>query len=160
MEDKIIEPSKLALHPFRIYSAAVSDEMQADEKLEVPKGRLQTIEVNADGKFKTTFKTDGIENSVTTDAIINCIGSQSNFEKLDSPLVKSMISRRHIRNDELNLGIAASPNGRIIDKTGRLSNVLFTLGTALKGTLWETIAIPEIRTQAKRLALQLLDKES
>ncbi len=148
----------VARHRMPMEAAAVLDEMQADGRLEIVKGRLQTIEVNQNGEFKTVFRSDGIENTVITNAVINCIGSESNFEKLDSPLVKSMMARGHIRNDELNLGIAASPDGRIIDKTGTPSNVLFTLGTALKGTLWETTAIPEIRTQAKALALQLLDK--
>ncbi|MBC7900898.1 MAG: FAD/NAD(P)-binding protein [Saprospiraceae bacterium] len=150
----------VARHRVPMEAAVILDEMQADGRLEVLKGRLQKIEVNPSGKFETVFKTDGTENSMETDAIINCIGSQSNFEKLESPLVKSMVARGHIRNDELNLGIAALPNGRIIGKTGAPSNVLLTLGTALKGTLWETTAIPEIRTQAQALALQLLDKES
>jgi uncharacterized NAD(P)/FAD-binding protein YdhS len=34
--------------------------------------------------------------------------------------------------------------------------MIHTLGTALKGTLWETTAIPEIRTQARDLAERLL----
>lgn len=149
----------VARHRVPMEAADVLDEMQADGKLEVLKGRLQTIEFNANGEFETVLKTNGAESLVTTDTIINCIGSESNFEKLDSPLVKSMMTRGYIRNDELNLGIAASPDGRIIGKTGAPSNVLFTLGTALKGTLWETTAIPEIRSQATALSLQLLYKE-
>lgn len=149
----------VARHRVPMEAAAILDEMKSDGRLQIIKGRLQRINVNTDGRFETAFSANGVEHVITTDAIINCIGSQSNFDKLDSPLVKSMIARRHIRNDELSLGIAALPDGRIIDKTGKPSNVLFTLGTALKGTLWETTAIPEIRTQAKTLALQLLNKE-
>lgn len=148
----------VARHRVPMEAAAILDEMQAEGRLEVVKGRLQKIVVSEAGKFETKFKADGLEKMITADALINCIGSQSNFEKLDSPLVRSMIARRHIRNDELNLGIAATPDGRVIDRTDSPSNVLFTLGTALKGTLWETTAIPEIRSQAKALALQLLSK--
>ncbi|MEQ1603771.1 MAG: hypothetical protein ABL999_02790 [Pyrinomonadaceae bacterium] len=36
------------------------------------------------------------------------------------------------------------------------SNVVHTLGTALKGVLRESTAIPEIRVQARDLALKLL----
>jgi uncharacterized NAD(P)/FAD-binding protein YdhS len=35
--------------------------------------------------------------------------------------------------------------------------MLFTLGTALKGVLWESTAIPEIRIQARDLARKLVE---
>ena len=39
---------------------------------------------------------------------------------------------------------------------GKPSKIILTLGTALKGILWESTAIPEIRTQARDLRLRLL----
>ncbi|MBK6723795.1 MAG: hypothetical protein IPO41_01735 [Acidobacteria bacterium] len=88
--------------------------------------------------------------------MVNCIGSESNFSKIDTPFVKNLVARGHIRNDELDLGIRATPEGEVIGKTGQTLGLVYTLGTALKGTLWETTAIPEIRTQARQLALKLL----
>ena len=38
--------------------------------------------------------------------------------------------------------------------------MMFTLGSLLRGVLWETIAIPEIRMQAKELAELMLKKIS
>jgi uncharacterized NAD(P)/FAD-binding protein YdhS len=54
------------------------------------------------------------------------------------------------------MGIDATPDGRVIDKNDAPSEVVRTLGTALKGILWESTAIPEIRVQARDLALKLL----
>jgi len=56
--------------------------------------------------------------------------------------------------------VDATPDGRVIGKTGKPSPVVSTLGTALKGILWESTAIPEIRTQARDLALRLLAEAS
>jgi len=55
------------------------------------------------------------------------------------------------------MGIDAAPGGRTIDKNGAVSDVILTAGTALKGVLWESTAMPEIRAQTHKLALSLLN---
>ena len=42
--------------------------------------------------------------------------------------------------------------GALIDSNGIPSPVVYAIGPARKGCLWETIAVPEIRTQAAQLA--------
>jgi uncharacterized NAD(P)/FAD-binding protein YdhS len=135
--------------------AVILDEMQTADKLEILRGRLQEV-VDSSGKFEITFSTPDDSRTVTADVMVNCIGPESSFSRIDSQFVRNLIARKHIRDDELSLGIDATPDGRVIGKTGRPTNVVFTLGTALKGILWESTAIPEIRTQARDLALKLL----
>jgi len=53
--------------------------------------------------------------------------------------------------------LETAPDGRTINKNGAVSDVILTVGTALKGILWESTAMPEIRAQANRLALSLLN---
>src|SRR5262249_33518016 len=91
-----------------------------------------------------------------SDVLINCIGSETNFSKIDSPLVQSLMSRGLIRNDDLSMGLDATADGAIIGSDNQPSQNLHTLGTALKGILWESTAIPEIRVQAHNLSLKLL----
>lgn len=129
--------------------------MQADGRLEVRKGRLRDI-IAVDDKFDVKFRTKGQENVLTVDAVINCTGSESNFAKIDFPLVRSLIERGEIEPDELFLGLKATTDGKIINKKNETSKVISTLGTALKGILWESTAMPEIRVQARNLALNLL----
>ena len=130
-------------------------EMQADGSLSILQGRIRDIS-HTEGKFTVAFSANGKEQSITSDALVNCIGSESNFSKIDTPFVKNLVQRGHIHNDELDMGIKATPEGEVVGKTGLTSGIVYTLGTALKGTLWETTAIPEIRTQARQLALKLL----
>lgn len=133
----------------------ILDEMQTANHLEIGKGRLQKIEANADGKFTVTFVTDDRENTFAVDAIINCIGSESNFKRIQSPLIRNLLAKNLINTDVLKMGLDAAPDGRTIDVNGEVSDVIFTLGTALKGILWESTAMPEIRAQANKLAMLL-----
>lgn len=145
----------VARHRMPAEVAAILDEMQANGRLEILKGRL--TDITHDGaKYTVKYKTLNNRHSVEADALVNCIGSESSFSKIDSEFVRNLIARKHIHNDELNLGIDATPDGQVIGKTGGPSRVVYTLGTALKGILWESTAIPEIRTQARTLALKLL----
>lgn len=144
----------VARHRMPAEAAAVLDRLRDQGRLEVLRGRLEQISAN--GRFRIVYKTVGEERSIEADTIINCIGSESNFRKLDSSLVKSLFEKGRIRGDALNFGIDALPNGSVVGQNGEVSGVIYTLGTALKGTLWETTAIPEIRAQAKQLAELLL----
>jgi len=142
-------------HRMPAEAAAVVDEMQASGRLTIMKGRLKTIDWNGTN-FDVSYTSDGRLAHVEPDAVINCIGSESNFERLDSPLVKSLFAAGRVRNDSLSLGLDALPDGTIIERDGTPSETLVTLGTALKGVLWESTAIPEIRSQARSLALALI----
>jgi uncharacterized NAD(P)/FAD-binding protein YdhS len=133
----------------------ILQKMQADGKLEVRRGRLRDI-VASDDRFEVKFTTKGREGVISVNAVINCTGSESNFAKIDFPLVRSLIERGEIEPDELFLGLKATRDGKIINTRNETSNVISTLGTALKGILWESTAMPEIRVQARNLALNLL----
>jgi uncharacterized NAD(P)/FAD-binding protein YdhS len=146
----------VARHRMPPEAAAILDEMRAAGQLEILKGRLTSISHDGSG-FEIKYTNGSVETTVTADALVNCIGSESNFERIDSIFVKNLIARGHIRNDELSLGIEASPDGKVVNKHGVPSTIVRTLGTSLKGILWESTAIPEIRTQARDLASSMLD---
>lgn len=78
-------------------------------------------------------------------------------KKIDFLLVKNLIGKGYIKTDSLKLGIDALPCGRVIDRNEKISDVIYTIGTALKGKLWESTAMSEIRAQANKLAMALLD---
>jgi uncharacterized NAD(P)/FAD-binding protein YdhS len=70
--------------------------------------------------------------------------------------VQNLLKRGLIRPNPLQLGLDALPNVAVIGRDGAVSNVLFTLGSPMKGVLWEVLAVPEIRVQAEQLASLLL----
>ena len=72
------------------------------------------------------------------------------------PLLRGLLDTGLARPDPLRLGIEADARGALLDVSGRPSESIFTLGPPLRGQLYETTAIPEIRDQAAALAGQLL----
>jgi uncharacterized NAD(P)/FAD-binding protein YdhS len=75
-------------------------------------------------------------------------------------LLPILLDRWVIRPNALRYGLDAKPDGRLIGADGEPSEMLYTLGTALKGILWESTAIPEVRSQARDLARKLIADRS
>jgi uncharacterized NAD(P)/FAD-binding protein YdhS len=146
----------VARHRMPPEAAAAIDELRGTGQLQILKGRLQKITWEEGVGFDVRYTTVGIEQYVHADVIVNCIGSENRFDRIDSPLVQNLLKRGLIRCDDLNFGLDATPDGRLKGSDGEPSDMLYTLGTALKGILWESTAIPEIRTQARDLAQILL----
>jgi uncharacterized NAD(P)/FAD-binding protein YdhS len=67
-----------------------------------------------------------------------------------------LLARSLIDHDPLALGINALPTGEVLRYRAGPVGWLYTLGPAMKGVLWETTAVPEIRIQARMLAEKLL----
>ena len=84
--------------------------------------------------------------------VINCTGSELDFCQIQDPLIVSLLQQGFIAPDKLSLGLEAHPSGALKDINGNVSKMLYTLGPPLKGQLWETTAVPEIREQAAKLA--------
>lgn len=129
----------------------ILNRMQAEGKLEILRGRINQIAQIEHGKFKISYTDKGLPKEIEVEAVINCTGSESDFGKINNPFIKNLLAKNYIQTDSLSLGIRALPNGKI-------SENLYTIGTSLKGILWESTAMPEIRTQANKLALQLLEE--
>lgn len=138
-------------HRIPVECSELLHELQNSGRLELLKGRVKKIELTPENKFNVFYQDKDVTKTVKADAVINCTGSESNFNKLDISLVKNLLAKNYIQTDDLSLGIKAQPNGKI-------SENLYTIGTALKGILWESTAMPEIRAQANQLAIELLSE--
>jgi uncharacterized NAD(P)/FAD-binding protein YdhS len=87
--------------------------------------------------------------------IINCTGPDQDAVHSSDPLIINLRKGGFIRPDPLGLGLDVSDDGAIINARGEVSKTLYTIGPWLKGKLWETTAVPEIRAQAATLARTL-----
>ena len=132
-------------------------EMIAERRLSIKKAKISNIQFDG-SSFDIKYTRTGLPHHLRADAVINCIGSESNFAKIEFPLVRSLLERGEIVTDPLALGLNATREGKIINQRNEVSNVIYTLGTTMKGILWESTAMPEIRLQARRLALDLLSE--
>ncbi|MGE0631677.1 MAG: FAD/NAD(P)-binding protein, partial [Pseudobdellovibrionaceae bacterium] len=125
-------------------------------RLEVRAARIVKIEV-LKTKFLGTFKIRGssqIEQRVF-DCVINCAGPQTDFTQVRSQLVENLLKRKMIAVDSLKLGICADERNQVLDSKGDSQNGFFAIGSMLKGMLWETTAVPELRVQAEKLSKEI-----
>jgi uncharacterized NAD(P)/FAD-binding protein YdhS len=96
--------------------------------------------------------------TLTGDLVINATGPNTKFMATSSPFLQNMIRRGLVTPDETEMGARVDPDHTIIGRDGQRSELLLALGPLLRGTLWETIAVPELRGQARRTAETLLNQ--
>jgi uncharacterized NAD(P)/FAD-binding protein YdhS len=90
------------------------------------------------------------------DLVINATGPQTRFTATKSTLLQNLLKRGLITPDEMEMGVRIQPDHRVVTADGSTSPHLLAVGPLLRGTYWETIAVPELRGQAKRVAETLL----
>ena len=96
---------------------------------------------------------------LTADLVINATGPQTRFTATRSVLLQNLLKRGLIAPDEMEMGVRVADDHTVINAAGHRSEMLLALGPLLRGTLWETIAVPELRGQARRVAETLLDQK-
>jgi uncharacterized NAD(P)/FAD-binding protein YdhS len=126
-------------------------EALAQGRLEIVGGRLTACEETGE-KIAITVEGRHGRRVIESGVLINCTGPQERYLPSKSGLFTSLVSQGLIQPDEMNMGIKVAPDFAVVDARDRESKILFALGSLLKGTLWETTAVPELRSQAFRLA--------
>ncbi|WP_417390894.1 FAD/NAD(P)-binding protein [Gimesia sp.] len=129
-------------------------------RLSVVRGRITRLEADGDRVCVNLQNRAGETQQVWGSLVINCTGPNSGFSDTSVPLFQNLLQRGLIRPDELDMGIDVGADFATIDAEGHPSEFLFAIGPLMKGTLWETTAVPELRGQAMRVAQLLLDDEA
>ncbi len=137
-------------------AATILDAMLESQQLSTMAGRVKSYKQLDDKEVEVTIELRGsaVTTKVVVNKVINCTGSEQDFCQIEDPLVLNLLKQSLVMADETGLGLLADEHGALIG--AKKSEILFTLGPPLKGQLWETTAVPEIRNQAKQLALYLL----
>lgn len=95
--------------------------------------------------------------SLTGDLVINATGPQTRFSDTSSVLLRNLLRRGLVAPDDMDMGVRVKPDHTVVGADGKRSRFMLALGPLLRGTLWETIAVPELRDQARRVAETVLD---
>jgi uncharacterized NAD(P)/FAD-binding protein YdhS len=98
--------------------------------------------------------------SLAGDLVINATGPATRLTASRSVLLQNLLRRGLMAPDDTDMGVRIDPDHTVITAAGERSHLLLALGPLLRGTLWETIAVPELRAQARRVAETLLDQAS
>jgi len=88
--------------------------------------------------------------------VINATGPSTRFTATRSALLQNLLRRGLIAPDVIDMGVRVDPDHTVLNNDGDRSPWLLALGPMLRGTYWETIAVPELRGQARRVAETVL----
>ena len=99
-----------------------------------------------------------LPDTLFADAVVNCTGPMTDVSRSTDPLLQALVGRGVVVPDPLQLGIACTAEGEVLDVSGQVVPGLHVVGPPRKGTLWETTAVPEIRGQAAALAQRLPER--
>ena len=86
-------------------------------------------------------------------ALINATGVETRALGLRNPLLQQLLADGVARPGPHGLGLDADPDsGQLLDAHGGPQPGLWLVGSLRIGTLWESLAIPELRVQAQQAA--------
>ena len=135
----------------------IIEEMRAADQLITHSGYIVSA-IESGDKIDVTLNCGGWQKHLKVQRIINCSGPQTNITHSGNELLKNMAKSGMISPGPFDLGINAHPEDcSVIPATGIKFSNLFVIGSNLKGMLWESTAVPELRLQAQRLAKRILD---
>jgi uncharacterized NAD(P)/FAD-binding protein YdhS len=135
--------------------ARMLDGLRQSGRLQVSRGRV--VGARADGEqviVQLGRPTASVEHAVAR--VVNCTGPRVDVVNAGDPVIDTLVAAGAARGGPLGLGLDCDDRGALIDACGRVDRRLWTIGSLRRGTLWETTAVPEIRTQASDLAESLL----
>ena len=118
------------------------------------KGRISDFAIS-DNIIRIEYQTKEYIKNLSVNTIINCIGPESSYKRIEMPLLKNLFSSGVIRSNESDMSISVK-NWRVISNNSISQENLYAIGPLLKGELFESTAIPEIRVQAEKLSEVIL----
>jgi uncharacterized NAD(P)/FAD-binding protein YdhS len=126
--------------------------------LQVHAGRLESL-TEVEDSVEVQWRPRGALRSRAwlVDRVVNCTGPDARVERLEDPLVRSLLANGLARRDALGLGIDVATDGRVIAGSGAATAGLYYIGPWLRARDWESTAVPELREHAANLAQTLFD---
>lgn len=141
--------------------AARVAQLEAAGRFTRSRGRMRSAHLSPEGALDVVHALPGGgESTDTYDVVIQTVGLNTDTQRTDHRLVRQLVIDGIVTPDPLGMGFAAVPDGHLLDARGKPRPNMFAIGSLLRGALWESTAIPEIRKQAQGVADMLLAEES
>jgi len=139
---------------------ATIEAMRAEARLAVAGGRLLSVvpvagAVGGGAEISFTLRGQTAVEKVRAARVVNCTGPEMDIARAGEPLLDALLARGAIRQDALRVGLDVDEACRAIGADGQASETLSVIGPVTRGTFWESVAVPDIRVQAARVAERL-----
>ncbi len=142
------------IHRHRIpaSSAVEIEAMIKQGQFEVLTGSVSKVERTGEA-FSVQYNTASV---VLVNYVINCTGPSGDYTKTGNTLLKNLIAKGMMKQDELLIGIETGEAGEILKQGNTPLQNAFAVGPLRKANEWESIAIAEIRVHAEQTAQAIL----
>jgi len=131
-----------------------------DHRVQIVRGTVQLVEEYGSKLTIALQSEEGTPQLLTAALVINCTGPQPRLSQTELPLIQNLLQRGLARPDELDMSLDVDDEFAVINRDGEPSDSLLAMGPLLKGKLWESTAVPELRGQAFQIARVLLAAEA
>lgn len=139
--------------------AAHIDAYQTRGELSVIAGSISSMQ-SKDGKVHVTVKMrrQSQTHEHVFERVINCTGPQSKLNAVESELLANLFRRKLIKPDITGAGLACSTKDYfVVNDKGEANSRLHAVGPMLKAELLESVAVPELKHQAKFTADRIIE---
>lgn len=145
------------IHRFRI--APQVDNLvtrgRAEGWLSIAPGRVYRVGVDGDRLSLEWRPRRGWRRSSTFDAVINCMGPDSDIGGSSNPMLRKAVDAGHIRPDDFRSGIDVDAFGRVIAGDGSIRPGLWAAGPLARTVVGEATGVPEASGHARMVAESL-----
>ena len=130
----------------------------AEGRLQLHRVRLQGVVAQEHGVLLGARCGDALRQWPLA-GLVNATGVENRADALRNPLLKHLLATGAARPGPLGLGLDSEADGdRLRDAGGEVQPDIGVLGSLRIGTLWESLAVPELRQQAAQVARTALAK--
>ncbi|MBD8637372.1 FAD/NAD(P)-binding protein [Stenotrophomonas sp. CFBP 13725] len=124
-----------------------------DGRLQQHRARLQGVVETEDGLQLAAHSAQDTLRHWHLGALVNATGVETRAGGLRNPLLRQLLAEGLARPGPHGLGVDSAPQGdRLLDADGTAHADIAVLGSLRIGTLWESLAVPELRQQAQNAA--------
>lgn len=95
---------------------------------------------------------DGAPGRIEADVVINATGMEKRIVRTANPVLRSLLAQGLARPGPHDIGIDTRHDGAVRDREGCPVPGMWALGVLRVGSLWESVAMPELRGQAHQVA--------
>lgn len=130
--------------------------LQQRGQLHVHRARLQAVSAAGDG---VRLGLHGAHGPLRIDAhcVINATGVEMRAQAMRNPLLQQLLGSGAAVAGPHGIGLDTTDDGSLIDAGGNADPRIRVIGSLRIGRLWESLAIPELRVQARDAAAAALE---
>ena len=146
------------IHRHRIAAPVYAQlkEVQQQGRLQLHRGRLETavaegacVCLGAQDRWRRPLQLE-------VQCVVNATGVEMRAQAMRNPLLQQLLGSGVGRAGPHGIGLDTAPDGSLIDADGVVEPRVQVVGSLRIGSLWESLAIPDLRAQAAAAAKQAL----